>query len=81
MEDKAANQFTDVIKYATFQPFKLRFFEKTIINYIACSYNHAIAITTRGSAYCWGENEQFQLGLGFSSDYVATPIRLLGALE
>ena len=54
---------------------------KTQIKYVACSYNHAIAITIKGAGYCWGANKNFQLGLGFSSAHVEVPIRLTGALE
>lgn len=57
------------------------YFKNTVVNYVACSYNHAIAITSKGNAYCWGQNSHNQLGLGFTSDYVHTPIRLQGAVE
>lgn len=59
-----------------FTPIEIVFFKKTLINFISCSYNHAIVITNKGNAYSWGDNKSNQLGLGFSSDYVFEPIRL-----
>ena len=49
--------------------------------YIACSYNHCIAISTKGAAYGWGVNKSFQLGLGYISDYIDNPVRIQGSVE
>lgn len=38
----------------SFTPIIIGFFSKTTIRFVSCSYNHAIAITSKGSGYCWG---------------------------
>jgi alpha-tubulin suppressor-like RCC1 family protein len=39
---------------------------------------HTCAITTAGIAYCWGSNENGELGWGSSAAFSATPVRVGG---
>ena len=61
-------------------PVLVSYFKKKII-YIACSYNHAMAINDAGRVYTWGANSDYQLGLGYPSKYEYIPNKLSGALE
>lgn len=40
---------------------------------ISCGGDHAIAITSSHEPYAWGRNDEGQLGLGYLSDYCASP--------
>ncbi|CAK74586.1 unnamed protein product (macronuclear) [Paramecium tetraurelia] len=71
----------DILFEQSFTPIEIVYFRNTIIRYISCQYNHCIAVTAKGNAYCWGSNQYNQLGLGFQSDHVFTPILLEGAIE
>lgn len=61
-------------------PSPIHYFKKKIV-FIACSYNHALAINESGRVYTWGANSDYQLGLGFPSKYEYIPQQLSGALE
>ena len=61
-------------------PTPIHYFKKKLV-FIACSYNHAMAINEAGRVYTWGANKDYQLGLGFPSKYEFIPQRLGGALE
>ena len=61
-------------------PIPIHYFKKKLV-FIACSYNHAMAINDGGRVFTWGANSDYQLGLGFLSKYEYIPQRLGGALE
>jgi len=42
--------------------------------------DHACGLTTGGIAYCWGDNNQGELGVGFSPPYSNTPVTVSGGL-
>jgi len=44
---------------------------------ITTNNQHTCALTTEGDAYCWGNNNYGQLGIGNSSQY-ANPVKVLG---
>ena len=48
---------------------------------VALSANHSIAIAADGKVYCWGLNNQGQLGRGHASDNVADPEPVLSTFE
>ena len=61
-------------------PTPIHYFKKKMI-FIACSYNHALALNETGRVYAWGANSDYQLGLGYPSKYEYIPQKLSGALE
>ena len=64
-----------------FKPIHIKYFKNNIIKYVACSYNHAIAVNSKGIAYSWGVNTEYQLGLGYSSKLNFLPTKIQGAIE
>src|SRR4029077_18747338 len=48
---------------------------------VSAGMTHTCAVTTAGDAYCWGQNESGQLGGGFVSAYVASPVLVSGGLK
>lgn len=45
-------------------PIRVKGLEGKIIKKVVCGYNHAMALTTKGDLYAWGDNEFGQLGIG-----------------
>jgi len=48
---------------------------------VSAGWSHTCALTTAGEAYCWGQNESGELGIGQVSPYVTFPIRVSGGLR
>lgn len=44
---------------------------------IAAGYEHTCALSTEGRAYCWGNNENGQLGNGMSGDMTNVPVAVM----
>ena len=65
---KLENQQTEIY-FPTF----MKFFKNIQIIHLSCSYSHAIAISSKGLAFSWGKNNDYQLGLGFSSKFIYSP--------
>lgn len=48
------------------------------IVFVASGGDHSLAVANDGSVWAWGRNDAGQLGTGHTSDYEATPARVLG---
>jgi alpha-tubulin suppressor-like RCC1 family protein len=44
---------------------------------IRAGFGFTCGLTTGGVAYCWGQNEMGQLGIGSNADAL-TPVKVLG---
>ena len=59
----------------------LKYFLRNRVVFLSCTSNHALVVTQKGYAYGWGDNTDYQLGLGYSSDQIHVPHRIAGPLE
>ena len=48
------------------------------VSSVACGFGHTAAVTCDGALYCWGFNEEGQLGLGTEGQNVDIPTRVDG---
>jgi alpha-tubulin suppressor-like RCC1 family protein len=49
-----------------------------LVTQVVTGGDHACALTVDGDVYCWGRNEDGQLGNGTTSTQNATPVRVIG---
>ncbi|CAG2168874.1 unnamed protein product [Oppiella nova] len=58
------------------KPMEIDFDEHEEIVQISCGKNHALALTSGGKVYGWGDNGSGQIGVGKFTDHISTPIKV-----
>ncbi|CAG2163229.1 unnamed protein product [Oppiella nova] len=58
------------------KPLEIDFGEHEEIVQISCGKNHALALTSSGKVYGWGDNSSGQIGVGKFTDHISTPIKV-----
>mgnify|MGYP001047141164 FL=1 len=53
---------------------KFPFGNKDIIEYISCGGEHLFAKTALDEIYGWGRNDEGQVGVGFLTEKITTPV-------
>lgn len=66
-----------ITPYETFVPLPVADLDNVSIEAVACGYSHAMAVSSTGALYAWGENGSMQLGVADDERPRYTPKRVL----